>query len=166
MKRWVGEGLNRRGHAFASKVFDAVRSLGYEALLEIKIDGLLNEKLTRDFGDVDVLAWRTTSRKILVIECKDLRLAKTPNEIAEQLNQFTGQILANGERDDLLKHVDRCNLLKGKSQVLAEKLGMRGQEIEIEALVCFSHPVPMQYVKSRLPEVSFVTLQELEAAQF
>jgi len=165
MKRWVGEELNRRGHAFASKVFDAVRSLGYEALLEIKIDGLLNEKLTRDFGDVDVLAWRPTDRQVLAIECKDLRLAKTPNEIAEQLNYFTGQILPNGERDDLLKHIDRCNLLKERSRGLAEKLGTRGEDIEIQTLVCFSHPVPMQYVRTRLPEVSFLTLQDLKSGK-
>src|SRR6266540_1208715 len=164
MRRWVGEELNRRGHAFASKVFEALRLLGYQARLEAKIDHLLNEKLTRDFGDVDVLAWRPSSRKVLVIECKDLRLAKTPNEIAEQLTYFTGQILANGEKDDLLKHIDRCNLLKERSQVLAEKIGM--QDINIETIVCFSHPVPMQYVKTRLPDVSFMTLQELESAQF
>ena len=166
MKRWVGEELNRRGHVFANKVFDAVRSLGYEAHLEIKLDGLLNENLPRDFGDVDVLAWQPNSRKVLAIECKDLRLAKTPNEIAEQLNHFTGQILPNGERDDLLKHIDRCNLLKERSQVLAEKLGMQRRDINIETIVCFSHPVPMQYVKTRLGEVSFLTLQELESGRF
>jgi hypothetical protein len=162
MKRWVGEELNRRGHAFASKVFDALQSLGYKALLEIKLDGLLNEKLTRDFGDVDVLAWRPTERQVLAIECKDLRLAKTPNEIAEQLNYFTGQILPNGERDDLLKHIDRCNLLKERSRELSAKLGTRGEDIEIQTLVCFSHPVPMQYVRTRLPEVSFLTLEDLK----
>jgi len=166
MKRWGGEEVNRRGHAFASKVFEAMRSVGYQVRLETKIDRLLNEKLTRDFGDVDVLAWRPAGRKVLAIECKDLRLAKTPNEIAEQLTQFTGQILANGERDDLLKHIDRCNLLKERSQVLAETIGMQGQDINIETIVCFSHPVPMQYVKTRLPDVSFMTLQELELAQF
>ncbi len=143
-----------------------MRSVGYQVRLETKIDRLLNEKLTRDFGDVDVLAWRPAGRKVLAIECKDLRLAKTPNEIAEQLTQFTGQILANGERDDLLKHIDRCNLLKERSQVLAETIGMQGQDINIETIVCFSHPVPMQYVKTRLPDVSFMTLQELELAQF
>jgi hypothetical protein len=55
--------------------------------------------------------------------------------------------------------------LKERSQVLAEKIGMYGQEINIETIVCFSHPVPMQYVITRLPDVSFMTLQELEAAQ-
>lgn len=166
MKRWVGEEVNRRGHAFASKVFETMRSVGYEVRLETAVSNLLNEKLTRDFGDVDVLAWKTAGRTILAIECKDLRFAKTPNEIAEQLTRFTGEISANGERDDLLKHIDRCNLLKEKFQVLAQKIGMQGQDIKLETIVCFSHPVPMQYVQTRLPNVSFMTLQELESARF
>jgi len=166
MKRWVGEEANRRGHAFASRVFEAMQSVGYKARLETKIDSLVNEKLTRDFGDVDVLAWRPRSKTILAIECKDLRFAKTPNEIAEQLTRFTGQILASGERDDLLKHIDRCNLLKERSHDVAQRMGMSGQDAEVKAVVCFSHPVPMQYVKTRLPDISFMTLQELESAKF
>jgi hypothetical protein len=148
MKRWVGDEANRRGHAFARKVFEAMQSVGYQARLETKIDSLVDEKLTSDF------------------ECKDLRFAKTPNEIAEQLTRFTGQILASGERDDLLKHIDRCNLLKERSQIIAEKIGMQRQDIKLETIVCFSNAVPMQYVKTRLGDVSFMTLQQLESAQF
>jgi hypothetical protein len=166
MKRWVGEEVNRRGHAFANKVFEAMRSVGYQARLETKISSLLNEKLTRDFGDVGVLAWRPAGRIVLAIECKDLRLAKTPNEIAEQLNQFTGQVLFNGERDDLLKHLDRCDLLNKRSQVVAENIGMKGQDIEVKTVVCFSHPVPMQYVRKRLPDVTFTTIEELQSGGF
>jgi hypothetical protein len=56
--------------------------------------------------------------------------------------------------------------LTERSQVLAEKIGVRGQDLKVESVVCFSHPVPMQYVRKRLPEVSFMTLQELESARF
>jgi hypothetical protein len=166
MKRWVGKEVNRRGHAFAYKVFEAMQAQNYQARREENVSSLLNEKLEHDFGDVDVLAWRPGDKIVAAIECKDLKLAKTPNEIAEQLNQFTGQQLANGERDDLLKHLDRCDLLKQRSQVLAENIGMKGQDIEIKTVVCFSHPVPMQYVRKRLPDVTFLTIEELKSAGF
>ena len=42
---------------------------------------------------------------------------------------------------------------------------MRGEDIEIQTLVCFSHPVPLQYVRTRLPEVSFLTLQGLKSGK-
>ena len=88
MKEWVSEETNRAGHAFAGEVFETIQALGYEACLETKVSGLLNEKLDRDWGDVDVLAWRAGGNTILVIECKDLRFAKTANEIAERAQQI------------------------------------------------------------------------------
>jgi len=166
MKRWVNEEVKRRGHAFAQKCFEAIQSHGYKARLEVKVSALLNERLERDFGDIDVFAWRPADKVVLAIECKDLRLAKIPNEIAEQLTQFTGQVLGNGQRDNLLKHLDRCDLLKQKPQALAENIGMQGQDIQVKTVVCFSHPVPMQYVRKRLPDVTFTTIEELQSAGF
>jgi hypothetical protein len=43
---------------------------------------------------------------------------------------------------------------------------MVGQEIKIKTVVCFSHPVPMQYVKTRLSDVTFLTIEELKSAGF
>ena len=166
MKRWVSDEVNRRGHTFAGKVFEALQAQNYQARLEVKVSSLLNDKLERDFGDVDVLAGRPGDKVVLAIECKDLKFAKTPNEIAEQLNQFTGQLLANGERDDLLKHLDRCDLLKQRSHVFAENIGMKGQDVEVKTVVCFSHPVPMQYVRKRLPDVTFTTIEEFQSGGF
>jgi hypothetical protein len=37
MKRWVAEEVNRRGHAFARKVFETMRSVNYQAHLELKV---------------------------------------------------------------------------------------------------------------------------------
>ena len=57
---------------------------------------LLNEKTPdRNYGDVDVLAWKHRQVDLFVIECKDLKLTKTPNEIAEQLDHFSEQFLFN-----------------------------------------------------------------------
>jgi len=166
MKRWVSDEVNRRGHSFAAKVFETVQARNYQARLEVKVSSLINDKLERDFGDIDVLAWRPGDKVVLAIECKDLKFAKTPNEIAEQLNRFTGQLLVNGERDELLKHLDRCELLNKRSQVVAGNIGMKGQDVEVKTVVCFSHPVPMQYVRKRLPDVTFTTIEELKSRGF
>lgn len=98
---------------------------------------------------------------MLAIECKDLQLAMTPNEMAEQLNRFSGQILPNGRRDDLLKHLGRCDFLRENRRRVAQGIGMADHDIEIRTVVCFSNPVPMQYVSKRFPEVTFLTIDDL-----
>jgi hypothetical protein len=161
MRCWINDETNRRGHAFARRVFETMRAQGYEVRLEETIPALLNEKLEKDWGDVDVLAWKTGDNDVLAIECKDLKVAKTPNEMAEQLNRFSGQVSRSGKPDDLLKHVERCNFLRERSQGVAQAIGMSHRNIQIRSVVCFSKPVPMQYVAKRFPDVSFITIDDL-----
>jgi hypothetical protein len=161
MRRWINDETNRHGHAFARKVFETMRAQGYEARFEETITALLNEKLEKDWGDVDVLAWKTGDRNVLAIECKALKNPKTPNEMAEQLNRFSGQVMPNGKSDDLLKHMERCNFLKERAQRVAQAIGMVGRGIHIRTVVCFSNPVPMQYVAKRFPDVRFLTIDDL-----
>jgi len=122
---------------------------------------LVNRKLDKDYGDVDVFAWSSDGKKVFAIECKNLKLAKTPNEVAEQLNNFTGKELKNGDRDDLLKHLDRCSILKEYHDRVAKTIGVENSDINIQAVVCFSNPVPMLYVADRLPGVEFLPFEDL-----
>jgi len=161
MRLWVDNEKTCRSHEFVKKVSEIIQSLGYRVDIEIKVNALLKEKVERDFGDIDVLAWKPDQDEVLVIECKDLKLAKTPNEMAEQLNRFSGQILPNGDRDELLKHLDRCAFLKEKSQRVAQMLGMGERNIHIQTVVCFSRPVPMQFIATRFPGVKFLTIDDL-----
>jgi len=160
MKSWVGAEANRCGHEFANEVFDALRSLGYEARLEIEVSELLNEKQDRNWGDIDVFAWKPGGSHFLAIECKNLKEARTPNEIAAQLNNFSGKMKSNGRPDALLKHLDRCNHLKLSSCRVAKTLGLDKHDTDIETVVCFSKPVPMLYVSQQFPDVIFLTLKD------
>lgn len=161
MKRWIDNETNRSGLSFEKEVFEKVRSMGYEARHGAKVTALVNDCFDQDYGDVDVLAWKPYSNVIYAIECKNLRFAKTPNEIAEQLNRFGGQVLQNGDRDNLLKHVDRCNVLEARINDVAKTIGLSNQNISLQDVVCFSKPVPMQYVASRFPDVAFVTIDNV-----
>jgi hypothetical protein len=162
MKDWIDSQIHRSGHAFAEEVFELLKSLGYRVRLEEKLSALLNQKFDKDWGDVDVLAWKSGGTQLFVIECKDLKRALTPNDMAEQLNRFSGQTTKDGKRDALLKHLDRCTVLKTKRMDIARTLRLN-QAIEIRSVVCFSHPVPMQYVAKHFPKVTFVTIDQLRA---
>lgn len=163
MKRWIDNEKARQSHAFVTEVADVMKKLGYEVRIEIAVTELINEKTPNiNYGDVDVLAWRKDQDEILAIECKDLKLTKTPNEIAEQLNHFSGQILGNGKRDELRKHIDRCVFLNSKMSRISKTLGMDEHNIHVRNIVCFSKPNPTQYMESKFPDIRFFTVDDLQ----
>jgi hypothetical protein len=47
-------------------------------------------KMPRELGDLDVLMIEPAKHLVAVIECKDLALARTPQELASQLEGLTG----------------------------------------------------------------------------
>lgn len=164
MKQWVDSEGNRRGLEFETKVSDKLQNLGYKVLHGKKVTHLVNDKLDMDYGDVDVLAWKEGCKEILLIECKDLKMAKTPNEIAEQLNRFAGQLLPNGDRDNLLKHIQRCEILKDRLLDVTKIIGFP-EATCVRNVVCFSKPVPMEYVATRFPDITFITFDNLTNVQ-
>src|SRR5205807_8931733 len=65
-----------------------------------------------DYGDVDVLAGRADTDRVLLIECKDVQHRKNEGEIAEQLSDFRGEVKPDGKPDLLLKHLKRVALIQ------------------------------------------------------
>lgn len=160
MKVWVNTEIDRRSHNFVQKVSRKLAECGYEIEIEKNMTEIIPENLERNFGDVDVLAWKKSSGEVLAIECKDLRFAKTMNEVAEQLSRFSGNVVA-GDRDDLLKHLDRCSLLKAKKDRLAIFVDLPAVDIHVRGIVCFSRAVPMEFVSEKFPDIHFTSIDKL-----
>ena len=85
MCRWLGSAHDRQGRAFTAEVGARLTELGWNVEEEVNVTKLVGASLGRDYGDVDVLAWRLDSDRVLLIECKDLQYRKTFGEVAEQL---------------------------------------------------------------------------------
>ncbi|VVE29672.1 hypothetical protein PIN31115_03561 [Pandoraea iniqua] len=146
MQKYAGFARHRDGHEFNEKVRARMEALGWEALPEVTLTKILASKLERNYGDVDVLAWDALSRRVLVMECKDLQFKKSYSEIAEQLMDYAGELLPNGKRDSLRKHLDRVDLLAAHKEKVVKFLKL-GADCSIESHVVFSNPVPMLYAK-------------------
>jgi hypothetical protein len=109
MKRWIGTVGDRSGHKFNQTICNLMRSLGFKTRDSVS----MSEFGVPELGDIDVLAWSVTGTRVLVIECKHLRFARTTGEIGEQLRRFTG---APG--DELDKHLKRVEWVeRHKSKV-------------------------------------------------
>lgn len=146
MQKYAGFARHRDGHEFNEKVKTRMVALGWEALPEVALTKILASRLDRNYGDVDVLAWDPHSRRVLVMECKDLQFKKSYGEIAEQLMDYAGEVLPNGKRDDLRKHLDRVDLLVARKEWVVKFLGLEG-DCSIESHMVFNNPVPMLYAE-------------------
>ncbi len=139
---WWGKA--REGHTFNAEVAKALSGAGWQVCENIGLPELLNRKIERDFGDVDVLAWRPDRKEVLIIECKDLSLARNYSEISALLSDYQG-VEVEGEADKLRKHLNRVALLQDNRGQLQRFTGVQEPRV-VSCLVC-SGVVPMQYAK-------------------
>ena len=154
MRSWHGTKNSTRGDRFVSLLAVRLEEIGYSivakenevtALLGFSKDETLGDLKKLRLGDVDLLVYHEKSKRLLAIECKHLQYKKTPGEIAEQLNDYRGEMRQDGrklKKDELRKHLHRMEVL----QQLRPKLLKRQKlpvDVNLEGWVVFRHPVPM-----------------------
>ncbi len=162
MKRWIGQESARSGHEFNKEVASALEAMGYQTKVDTNLSSIIPKKdLDRDYGDVDVLAWKQNERTIYAIECKNLYHAKTTKEIAEQLLEFKGEV-RNGKPDRLKRHIDRIEILSKNKTQLLKFCGISEANTDIVSYVIFSNPVPVLYDRSRNQETKFSYLKAVQ----
>jgi hypothetical protein len=142
LRSWIGAGEHRRGHQFNAEVSERLKELGWSCRTNLKLTEILNTKLDRDYGDVDVLAWR--DGRVLVIECKSLRMAMTVSDIARQLHEFRGEFASEGKPDHLRKHLSRTGLLMSRL-VQVGRFVRSKDPIALEGVLVFSDLVPLHF---------------------
>lgn len=140
---WWGKA--HEGHTFNAEAAKSLSDAGWIVRENIELPAILNRKFAMDYGDIDVLAWQTDRKEVLVIECKDLSFARNYSEIAIQLSDYQGVINPDGKPDKLRRHLNRVNLLQDNLDVLQLFTGVI-EPLVVSCLLC-SGTVPMQYAK-------------------
>ena len=137
---WWGKASE--GHSFNAEVARSLSDTRWQVRENIALPELFNRSMERDFGDIDVLAWRSDRNQVLVIECKDLSPARNYSEVAALLSDYQG-VEIDGKADKLKKHLDRVSILQDNREQLQRFLNIQ-QPLIVSCLVC-SGVVPMQY---------------------
>ena len=76
---------------FNKEVASILESMEYQAKADAKVSSIVSKRnVDRDYGDVDVLAWREGGETIYAIECKDLFFAKTSKQEERLLKKAEG----------------------------------------------------------------------------
>ena len=126
---------------------------GWSVRENINLPEFLNCKIEFDYGDVDVLGWRADRKDVLIIECKDLSIARNYSEISALLSSYQG-VEKNGSPDKLKRHLNRINIIEKNIEKLQRFTGVEKPQIR-SCLIC-KGIVPMQYAKIEALDNTFV----------
>ena len=120
MQRCISEARGKINDAFARSVCARLQQLGMTTRISVKKIGKrrIVDPAGNDLGDIDVLAAHRETRSIIAIEAKDFEVARTPAEIANELEKlFSGMkgkkstVELHSRRIDwLLQHLDEVVL--------------------------------------------------------
>jgi hypothetical protein len=131
MERLKGKLSVERGAAFNNRVFvDVQARLGHFIRRNVhKVGGLRLTLDNRGIGDIDVLAADVRSRTIWAIECKALAPARTPHEIAWEMDELVGTEAKLGH---LGKHARRLEWLTAHLDALLAEFSVQGSDWTIK----------------------------------
>ena len=147
MRRWWNLVQDRDAKDFEQSVRTELQKMGWGAASRKKFSEILGKGLSQDPGDIDVLAWRSDGR-IVVLECKNLKFARTPSEISKQLYKYQGIMDKKGRPDMLAKHLQRVTLARKHVMKFQQFTGVETDLVE--GALIFSNSVPMVFARQEI----------------
>jgi hypothetical protein len=157
-KAWVGKAAEREGDEFEDQVAAELGKADFIVTQRVFMSQLGAPKA---LGEIDVIAFDSKNAVVWVIECKNLREARTIKEIAEQLGKCTGRDDVRG--DIVYKHLRRMEWLKGNIGALTKLLKLNGI-VTLKDRIVSSRIVPMRFrERSIYPSNHWIAYNELDA---
>lgn len=147
-RRYVGEVSAAAGPRFEESVAAKLRGIGLRAWVRCKPSWALNQKVSQELGDIDVLAVSPDGRRVWVVEAKNLRLCRSEIEVASRLYEYRGRTTPDRKGkevpDALLRHIRRVRYLRERNGALCHRLELETPP-EVHGLLVVDSPQPMNF---------------------
>ena len=156
MIKFISQTRRRINDQFAQQVARRLDRLGFTTRLSVKKFGKkrVADPDGNDIGDIDVFAFHEPSTTIVAVEAKDFEIARTPVEIANEVEKlFTGK---KGKRSTVELHSRRIDWLRDNIAIVAADLGLPAStRVKVFGAVVTSEPLIMPLVtESPFPVVA------------
>ncbi len=154
MKSYCGAARKREGNRFMLEVSEVLNGDGWNTRTEVQMASL---GASAALGDVDVVAWHSESKRLLIIECKSLIPRNNVYEVSLELKAFRGDV------GDLLgKHLARVLWLKENMGAISRLQISDTDRLQLIPMIVTNRKLPASYLDLRAaPEISFLTIDEL-----
>lgn len=142
MTQFISRTRGRINDQFAQQTARKLESLGFTTRLMVKKIG--NRRLVdptgNEIGDIDILAIHEETNVIVAVEAKDFEIARTPAEIANEVEKIFGGRM--GKRPTVELHSRRIEWLHENSSAIAIDLGFpANQPIKVLGAIVTSEPL-------------------------
>lgn len=162
MRKWLGKFRFEEGKDFNDLVFDNL-SIISEIMVKKNLIKIGSERIREegnDLGDIDVLCVFPKKKTILVIECKNLSIARTPVEMKRELDQL---FIGTQKKDStVVKHQRRVDWIKKNITKVLTHYGFNKKGIwKVEPLIIVNNDLITSYFhKSPIPVFSLLRFTE------
>lgn len=160
MRKFITSIRRQINDQFAQQVSRKLNELGLSTRSSVKKFGKkhIADPAGKDIGDIDVLAFHEASKTIVAVEAKDFEIARTPVEIANEVNKlFSGK---RGKRSAIELHERRVDWLRANIGTVVADLGLpAGTQVKLRAAIVTSDPLITPLVtKSPFPVIAIADL--------
>ncbi|MDT0116624.1 hypothetical protein Q9R20_06430 [Microbacterium sp. PRF11] len=112
----------------------------------------------RDLGDIDVAAVRASTQEVLLVEAKDLEVARTPTELRNELNQLVGP-----GNSAITRLRERAQWVRTHAGAVLKEFGIDGSSgWSIRPIVVVKQPLLSEHLElsSDIPIIAIERLEE------